>query len=122
MVRTLAQLTGHKLVEFPVNSDTDTMEIVGSFQQVCNILCDVWLVTVFCLDQVNLSRHYCNIATMCKAVVVGLLDTLRANAEIAKYEEYLSKVSVELSSGYSPASTLESVCKILSGSVMFHSV
>ena len=36
MVRTLAQLTGHKLIEFPLSSDTDTMDIVGSFQQVCN--------------------------------------------------------------------------------------
>ena len=38
VVRTLAQLTGHKLIEFPINSDTDTTEIVGSFQQVCSCL------------------------------------------------------------------------------------
>ena len=31
----LAQLTGHKLVEFPMNSDTDTTELLGGFQQVC---------------------------------------------------------------------------------------
>ena len=36
MVQTLALLTGHKLLEFPLNSDTDTMDIVGGFQQVCN--------------------------------------------------------------------------------------
>jgi midasin (ATPase involved in ribosome maturation) len=35
-VQTLAQLTGHKLIEFPMSSDTDTMDIVGSFQQVCS--------------------------------------------------------------------------------------
>lgn len=34
MIRTLAQLTGHKLVEFPMNSDMDTTELVGGFQQV----------------------------------------------------------------------------------------
>ena len=50
MVHTLAQLTGHKLTEFPMSSDTDTTELVGGFQQVsvyqpnncdnCNIVSD----------------------------------------------------------------------------------
>ena len=31
----LAQLIGRKLVEFPMNSDTDTTELLGGFQQVC---------------------------------------------------------------------------------------
>ena len=35
IVLSLAQLTGHKLVEFPMNSDTDTTELLGGFQQVC---------------------------------------------------------------------------------------
>ena len=40
VVRTLAQLTGHKLMEFPINCDTDTTEIVGTFQQVCSCRLD----------------------------------------------------------------------------------
>lgn len=43
MVRTLAQLTGRKLIEFSMNSDTDTTELVGSFQQVSDIVCDILL-------------------------------------------------------------------------------
>lgn len=35
IILALAQLTGHKLVEFPMNSDTDTTELLGGFQQVC---------------------------------------------------------------------------------------
>ena len=35
VVQTLAELTGHKLMEFPMNSDTDTTELLGGFQQVC---------------------------------------------------------------------------------------
>ena len=107
MVRTLAQLTGHELIEFPINSDTDTTEIVGSFQQVCNYLLnyDILLMTVFCFDQVNLSRHYCNVATMCKTVVAGLLDALRNDAAgIMEYEDSLSRITVELSNKFSPAS------------------
>ena len=34
-VHTLAQLCGYKLVEFPMNTDTDTTELLGGFQQVC---------------------------------------------------------------------------------------
>lgn len=34
VVHTLAHLTGHKLVEFSMNSDTDTTELLGGFQQV----------------------------------------------------------------------------------------
>ena len=34
VLRTLAQLVGQKLVEFPMNSDTDTTELLGGFQQV----------------------------------------------------------------------------------------
>ena len=34
-VHTLAQLCGYKLVEFPMNTDTDTSELLGGFQQVC---------------------------------------------------------------------------------------
>ncbi|XP_065904261.1 midasin-like isoform X2 [Dysidea avara] len=34
IVQCLAQLTGHKLVEFPMNSDTDTTELLGGFEQV----------------------------------------------------------------------------------------
>ena len=30
----LARLTGHKLLEFPMNCDTDVMELVGGFDQV----------------------------------------------------------------------------------------
>ena len=33
-VQCLAQLTGHKLVEFPMNSETDTTELLGGFEQV----------------------------------------------------------------------------------------
>ena len=32
----LARLTGHKLLEFPMNCDTDVMELVGGFDQVSN--------------------------------------------------------------------------------------
>ena len=35
VVQTLAQLCGRKLVEFPMNTDTDTTELLGGFQQVC---------------------------------------------------------------------------------------
>ena len=34
IVQCLAQLTGHKLVEFPMNSETDTTELLGGFEQV----------------------------------------------------------------------------------------
>ena len=34
VVRILAHLTGHKLLEYPMNSDTDTMELLGGFEQV----------------------------------------------------------------------------------------
>ena len=34
IVSSLAQLVGRKLVEFPINSDTDTTELLGGFQQV----------------------------------------------------------------------------------------
>ena len=34
VVQSLAQLVGQKLVEFPMNSDTDTTELLGGFQQV----------------------------------------------------------------------------------------
>ena len=33
-VKCLAQLTGHKVVEFPMNSETDTTELIGGFEQV----------------------------------------------------------------------------------------
>ena len=33
-VQCLAQLTGHKLEEFPMNSETDTTELLGGFEQV----------------------------------------------------------------------------------------
>ena len=39
-VQCLAQLTGHKLVQFPMNSETDTTELLGGFEQVCLPLCD----------------------------------------------------------------------------------
>ena len=42
IVRTLAQLVGQKLVEFPMNSDTDTTELLGGFQQVCVINNLLW--------------------------------------------------------------------------------
>ena len=38
-------LMGHKLVEFPMNSDTDTTELLGGFQQV---RCDRLLVYRCC--------------------------------------------------------------------------
>ena len=34
LVHTLAQLCGHKVVEFPVNSAMDTTDLVGGFVQV----------------------------------------------------------------------------------------
>lgn len=34
VVRTLAQLSGHKLLEFPMSSDTDTTDLLGGFEQV----------------------------------------------------------------------------------------
>ena len=34
IVSSLVQLVGRKLVEFPINSDTDTTELLGGFQQV----------------------------------------------------------------------------------------
>ena len=34
IVRSLAQLTGHKLLELPMNSNTDTTELLGGFEQV----------------------------------------------------------------------------------------
>lgn len=34
VIRCLAELTGHKLLEFPMNSNTDTMELLGGFEQV----------------------------------------------------------------------------------------
>ena len=36
-MKSLAQLTGNKLVEFPMNSDTDTTELLGGFEQVVHI-------------------------------------------------------------------------------------
>ena len=33
-MRVLADLTGNKLVEFPMNSDADTTELLGGFEQV----------------------------------------------------------------------------------------
>ena len=33
-MRVLAELTGNKLVEFPMNSDADTTELLGGFEQV----------------------------------------------------------------------------------------
>ena len=42
---------------------------------------------------------------MCKTVVVGLLDALRNDAAgITEYEDLLSKIAVELSNRFSPAS------------------
>ena len=49
VVRTLAQLTGHKLVEFPMNSDTDTTELLGGFQQVW---CTMHMVSVLNLSKI----------------------------------------------------------------------
>ena len=34
IVHVLAQLTGHKVVEFPVNSSMDTTDLVGGYVQV----------------------------------------------------------------------------------------
>lgn len=39
VVKLLAQLTGHKLVNLTVNSDMDVTELLGGFQQVRNIYC-----------------------------------------------------------------------------------
>jgi len=36
-IQCLAQLTGHKLVEFPMNSETDTTELLGGFEQVITL-------------------------------------------------------------------------------------
>ena len=33
MVRCLASLCGQKLLEFPMNSETDTIDLLGGFQQ-----------------------------------------------------------------------------------------
>ena len=49
MIQTLAQLTGHKLVDFPMNSDTDTTELVGSFQQVSNIGFALLILQLLCI-------------------------------------------------------------------------
>lgn len=42
VVQTLAELTGHKLMEFPMNSDTDTTELLGGFQQVYAYIYNVY--------------------------------------------------------------------------------
>jgi midasin len=54
----LAQLIGRKLVEFPMNSDTDTTELLGGFQQV------------------NTGRHYTNLANRVENVCQELLGCL----------------------------------------------
>ena len=56
VVRTLAQLTGHKLVEFPMNSDTDTTELLGGFQQVW---CTMHIVSVLICPKFAVNRVSC---------------------------------------------------------------
>ena len=34
----LATLTGHKLVEFPVNSETDALDLIGGYEQVSDVM------------------------------------------------------------------------------------
>ncbi len=34
LVKNLATLTGHRLLEFPMNSDTDTIDLLGGYEQV----------------------------------------------------------------------------------------
>ena len=46
VIRVLAQLIGRKLVEFPMNSDTDTTELLGGFQQVCHDMCTLAYICV----------------------------------------------------------------------------
>ncbi len=43
VVHTLAQLTGHKLLEYPMNSDTDTTDLLGGFEQVIPLLIPTYL-------------------------------------------------------------------------------
>jgi midasin len=67
VVRTLAQLVGQKLVEFPMNSDTDTTELLGGFQQV------------------NFGRHFYNIVKMVEDVLVELMATIRHHQNGREY-------------------------------------
>jgi midasin len=71
VVRSLAQLVGHKLVEFPMNSDTDSTELLGGFQQV------------------NLGRHLSNISVIVDDVFGRLLADLSQHQDGTEYKTKL---------------------------------
>lgn len=52
-----------------------------------------------------MSRRCCNVAALCKAAVLGLLDLLKKGTagELKEYENSLVKMSVYLSEKFSPA-------------------
>ncbi len=80
VVRSLALLCGHKFIELPVTSVTDTTDLLGGYEHVkgtiaflCNINDDL---------QVNLQRHCINLASAVLDTTVCLLFDANKNVEL----------------------------------------
>ncbi|XP_064402600.1 midasin-like isoform X2 [Halichondria panicea] len=87
IVRSLARMCGHKLLELPVTSVTDTTDLLGGF------------------EQVNLRRHCVNLASLTLDTTECLLSSANNNCELLQQPtvDTLKTIANELRHNFSPA-------------------
>ena len=112
VVQVLAQLCGRKLVEFPMNTDTDTTELLGGFQQVrtniyvCNFhvrnlhFLYEWYICYY--TQINFGRQCANIASLLVDMSNCLMTELSYRGDSGEYTEELRAVVSTLRKVQSP--------------------
>lgn len=112
VVRALAELSGHKLLELPMSSITDTTDLLGGYEQVHYIYRTLRCWNFLKSDslgylymQVNLRRHCVNLATFVHDSVISLLSAAKkvSNAFQGNSVDHLKSLARELCEEYSPA-------------------